>query len=145
MVFRFNQPLQTAVWYFWGSTNTDDDFQRYVDSFALVRRATPVRPAAILYVAPENPMPSATWRRRMAEASTSFATRPLVAFASPSTLVRTIVTGVNWLRPPPYDFHTCATFQEGLAWLDAQRPGVAVVLSDLMDECAREARTPRPP
>jgi hypothetical protein len=141
---RENHSLQVVCWYFYGDTNSDGDFQQYIDTFAMVRPETPVRPCALLYVEPNNPMPNATWRRKMAEASKDFASRPFVVFASPSTIVRTIVTGVNWLRPPEYDFQICSTFAEGLEWLDEQRPGVRVILSDLFDACVAEAGTKRP-
>ena len=144
IALRANHPLQAVFWYFYGKTNSDDDFQQYIDSFAMIREKTPVRPCGLLYVEPDNPMPNAAWRKKMADASTSFAVRPLAVFASPALIVRTIVTGVNWLRPPPYDFHVCGTIEEGLTWLEEHRPGVRALLSDLVDECIREAGTKRP-
>lgn len=145
--FRRNQTLRLMAWYFWGPSNTDDDYARYVESFTTASADGTLRPVGLLYVEPGNPLPNARWRKAIAEASASLdmGARPLVVFASPMTLVRGIVTAVNWLRPPPFDFETCGTLEAALAWLEARRPGVRAALLDLVDDCAREAGTPRPP
>jgi len=121
-------------------------FQRYVDSFTKVVVDDMLRPAALVYVERNNPMPNAHWRKQIAEASSelAFRARPRVAFAGPSPLVRGIITAINWLRPPPYDFEVFSTFDAGVSWLDEQRRGIKPALVEMMDACTTEAGTTRP-
>ena len=142
IAIRTNLPLRLMVWLFYGRHNSDEDFERYIESFQRNPGANALlRPAALLYVERDNPMPNAHWRKRIAESSRELGTgaRPLVVFASPSPLVRGIVTAINWLRPPPFDHFMCATIEEGVSWLDEHRRGIKPALLEMMDECRREA------
>jgi hypothetical protein len=141
LTFAISPERGAIVWYFSGKENSDDDYARYVASFAEADAlgAKHAKPVGLLYVEPNNPLPNAAWRKRMAEASTSLRSKPVLAFCSQSPLVRGIVTAVNWLRPPPYEFNTVSTFEEGLAWLEARRGESLPILGVLLGECKRTA------
>jgi hypothetical protein len=147
IAIRTNQPLRLIVWFFHGPKNSDEDYQQYVDSFTKVVVDETLRPAALLYVERNNPMPNAHWRKKIAEASSdlAFRARPRVAFSGPSPLVRGIITAINWLRPPGYDFEVFPTFDAGATWLDQHRRGIKPALVEMMDACAAEAGSSRPP
>lgn len=142
LTYRISEERGAVVWYFSGKENADDDYARYVASFAEADAlgAKHASPVGLLYVEPDNPLPNAAWRSRMAEASKRLRSRPALVFASSSPLVRGIVTAVNWLRPPPYEFTTVSTFEEGVAWLEEKRGGEPLpILGVLFRECQREA------
>jgi hypothetical protein len=142
LTYRIDPAYACAVWLFSGSSNTDDDFQRYVDSIprAIELAQHHERAAGIVYVERDNPMPDAKWRTRIADASTTFPIRPCIAFASPSTLIRGIVMAVNWIRPPPYDFTVEHSFDDAVAWIEEQRGAPMKILFSMMAECQAEAR-----
>jgi hypothetical protein len=141
--FRLDRAFGIFVWYFAGATNTDADFERYIESF---RRADeigagfPFKAAGLHYVEPENPMPNAKWRKRIAEESMVIKSTACLAFASPSPLVRGIVTAVNWFRPPPFEFVVASSFEEGVLWLEKQRGARLPLLAVLLEECKAELR-----
>jgi hypothetical protein len=142
LVYRIDRYFGICVWLFTGPTNTDDDFERYCGSFALADEAAavlPMRPVALLWVDRDNPLPNAKWRRRIAEASTTLRSRPAIAFASPSPLIRGIVTAVEWLRPAPYDFVVASTFEEALRYLEERRGAALLRVAELLAECRQEA------
>jgi len=147
LTFAISPERGAIVWYFSGKENSDDDYARYVASFAEADAlgAKHPKPVGLLYVDANNPLPNAAWRKRMAEASTRLRSKPVLAFCSQSPLVRGIVTAVNWLRPPPYEFNTVSTFEEGLAWLETRRGESLPILGVLFDQCKREAGTRRKP
>ena len=141
LTYRISEQRGAIVWYFSGRENSDGDSARYVSSFAeadALGEKHP-KPVGLLYVELHNPLPNAAWRKRMAEASAHLRSRPTLAFCSPSPLVRGIVTAVNWLRPPPYEFTTVGSFEDGTAWLQKKRGEILPILGVLFRECQREA------
>ena len=143
LTYRISEQRGAVVWYFSGRENTDDDYARYVSSFAEADAlgVKHPKPVGLLYVDAHNPLPDAAWRKRMAEASAHLRSRPILAFCSPSPLVRGIVTAVNWLRPPPYEFTTVSSVEDGVAWLQRKRGEILPILGVLLRECQREAGT----
>jgi len=138
---RVDSERGLIVWYFAGRTNSEADWQAYCDTFApadaLGLRVA--KPCGVLLVERENAMPDAKWRKRMAEASATLRSRPSVAFASASPLLRGMVTAVNWFRPPRYEFTIVSTFDEAIAWVEQRRddaPGAA--LRRMLEECKAE-------
>ena len=119
----FDEERGFVVWLLTGTTNSDEDYQRYVDSIVRLDRvaAGKHRPVAMLVVEAGNPAPGPTWRRRIAAASTSLVSQPVFVLVTTSTLVRGVLTAINWLRPPSYPFAARATFEEGLRWVEDQR------------------------
>ncbi len=134
-----------CVWYFCGATNTDEDYERYIESIGRADEMAakiPFPPAAILFVEAENPMPGAKWRKRFAEASMALKSRPFVAFASPAPMVRGVVTAVNWFRPPPFEFEVVASFEAGVAWLETKRGASLPRLYELLAQCREDVKGP---
>lgn len=143
--YRFDSAHGNCVWLLSGMTNTDDDFARYVDSFAKLDKAALQRKnaAGVLVVDRDNPMPNARWRKRIAEASASLQSRPLVAFASESPLVRGMVTAINWLRPPPFEFMITSTFDDAVRWFEAKREVPCKLFFPMLAELRAEADAAR--
>jgi hypothetical protein len=141
--YRFDSAYGNCVWLFSGSTNTDDDYERYVESFVHLDKIATRRelPAGILFVDRESPMPNARWRKRMAEASASLRSRPLIAFASESPLVRGVVTAINWLRPPPFEFSVTSSFDDAVTWIEGKRGVGAKLFFHMMAELRAEQAT----
>lgn len=145
-VYRLDKRRGLMVWLFTGSTNTDDDFARYVASFAIADEACTHGPQpgiGVLVVDDGNPVPNAAWRRRMAEASTKLKSNPIVILATSSSLVRGIATAINWIRPPPYEFFATATFDEAAAIAQKRRGEPLTALHVLLDEARAEAAKAR--
>src|SRR5258708_38160222 len=78
-------------------------------------------PAAILMADPDNPLPNAGWRRKIAEASTTLKSRPVFVMVSTSLVARGVVTAINWLRPPPYEHAVYRAFDEAGEWVARPR------------------------
>ena len=116
-------PEALCVWVFTGPHNSDADFEQYLASIRRLDEACRGRelPAGILVADPGNPPPNATWRRRIADETRSLATRPLFAMVTTSLVLRGVVTAINWIRPPPYEFATFERFDDALAWVEARR------------------------
>jgi hypothetical protein len=123
LTIETDEAASAAVWLFTGRQNADADYERYVASLAeLARTARRVGHGAGLLVAErDNPPPNATWRKRIADASRHYPPNCAFALVSESMLVRSVITAVNWLRPPTYDFVALATVDEALAWIAARR------------------------
>jgi hypothetical protein len=134
--FAVDRAHGNCIWLFSGETNSDDDFARYIETFALVDSVALQHelPAGILVVDRENPMPNALWRKRIAEASGSLKSRPLLAFASESPLVRGVLTAINWLRPPPFEFAVTSTFDDAVHWVEQKRQFPCKVFFPMMAE-----------
>jgi hypothetical protein len=140
---RLDRTFGICVWYFGVTSNSDADFERYVESFARadeIGAAISFPSCGLLYVEPENPMPNAKWRKRIAEASRVLKSKPSIVFASPSPLVRGIVTAINWLRPPPFAFQVTSSLDLGIAWLEERRGAKLPRIAELLEECRAEIR-----
>jgi hypothetical protein len=145
-VCRIDERRGLIVWLFTGKTNTDDDFARYLASFAPADEASlrgPRPGIGIILVDDGNPIPDAKWRKRMAEASTTLKSNPIVFLATRSSVVRGVAIAVNWMRPPPYELVVTATFEEAVAIAQKRRGEPLTALLVLLDEARTEAAKPR--
>lgn len=140
-----DRPTIIAVGVFFGPENTDADFQAYVDTFDYLddvcMRQPHERGVYALIVDPENPRPSALWRKRIADASAHLRSNPLVSLISKSATIRSVVTAVNWFRPPPYSIKCHETLEASAAWIQAQRSGDVL---GIMRRLERECRIVKP-
>lgn len=131
-----------CVGLFWGDHNTDDDFERYVtellEAAELAKGAD--RAAFILVARPENPPPSAMWRKRIAEATKDVGQGMLFGLVTPSTLLRGVLTAMNWMRRPLYEFETFSTFDEAVDWVEQKRGRPAPMLPVLLKEVEERSR-----
>jgi hypothetical protein len=143
MTFKYDQASSVAVFLFSGPTNTDRDFERYLEAIhALDAKQKFVDvPAMIIYVDRDNPMPNARWRRRIAEETRELKTKgAVVAFVGESPLLRGIVMAVSWIRPPPFEQTVVSTIGEAMKWVEARRGYPVKIIERLLDECRDEAR-----
>lgn len=142
-VYRMDRRRALSVWLFTGATNSDDDYAQYVASFAVsdeAARLAPQRGIGVLLVDEGNPVPNAAWRKRIADASTSLKSNPVVILASSSSVVRGIATAINWIRPPPYELRVASTFDEAVTIAQKERGGEPLTaLRVLLDEARAEA------
>lgn len=143
----FDRPNVIAVGVFSGRLNQDADFQEYIASFPylddMAMQNPHIRAVYAVVVDPENEMPNAVWRRRIADASAHLRSNPLVSMVTKSVAVRGIVTAINWIRPPPYEIKCHETIDLAAAWIQSQREGdIAGIMSRLERDC-RERGTGR--
>ena len=136
----FDSSTLVAVGIFYGRDNTDFDFQAYIDSFDELDEIAYERPderaAYVLIVDPENPRPNAMWRKRIADASSDIRSNPLVSLVTKSAAIRSVVTAINWFRPPKYSIKCHESLEAAGAWIQAQRSGeVLGVLQKLERDC----------
>jgi len=105
----------------------DDDYARCVSSMTEFEREVRNLPdgfAAILVTDPGVEAVPASWRKRMAQFNDSVQARQyLLAIVTPSSVVRGILTAINWLSParPGHVRKAHETFGEGQAWLEKHR------------------------
>jgi hypothetical protein len=146
MIHRVDRMTATATWLFVGRENSDDDLQRYVDSLVALRTLLKpgIRGSGLMFVERHNPAPGAVWRKRMAEASAEIGENCLYALVSESIAIRSVVTAINWLRPPRYLVSAFGKMEDAYAWIEPKRDRTAVVtLRAQMAEMRAEAERRR--
>jgi hypothetical protein len=133
-------PEALIVWVFSGPVNSDADFEKYLASIRRLDAACKGRdlPAGILVAEPGNPPPNAAWRLRMAEETRRLESRPLFALVSRSLLIRGVVTAINWIRPPAYDFAAFDAFDAAVAWIESRRGRKITIAKKLLAEARAE-------
>ncbi len=141
IAYKLDPRSATAVWYFHGPTNSDADFERYVASIRELESViTPTTAGTgLMLVERENPVPNATWRRRIAEASANVGVGCMYALVCESIAVRGVATAINWLRPPKYEFRAFAALDEAYGWLGGRRAESIAFLQATMAELRAEA------
>jgi hypothetical protein len=132
----FDRAFGVGVALFSGKTNEDADYERYCESVRVldVLAATRTLPALILVIDRENPMPTALWRKRMADARDKLRCKPVVAFVCVSPLLRGAIRAAEWLKPRPFPFVVEDDFAAAAQWVEGHRPGTQKLLRRLHDE-----------
>lgn len=140
LVIKDDVARAAVVWLFTGPSNSDDDFERYVESIQRMQQIVRGRdaPAGILVTDPGNPPPDARWRRQIAEASRDVDPNVLFALVSTSRIVRGVVTAINWIRPPTYHVDTFSTFAQATAWIEEHGGAAPHVFEGLLAEARAE-------
>lgn len=140
----FDRSSLIAVGIFSGLENTDADFQAYIDSFdrldVIAFKERSERAVYALIVDPENPRPNAFWRKRIADASSDVRSNPLVSLITTSAAIRSVVTAINWFRPPTYSIKCHESLEAAAAWARAHRSSDVL---EIMRQLERECRSPR--
>lgn len=96
MSFSYDLVWGVGVWRFQGSVNSDADYERYISSLhELDVRMRGRESTAIVVVDRDNPTPNAAWRKRMAEATRTVQSTPLLVFVSESRVARAVVTAIS--------------------------------------------------
>ncbi len=146
----FDPDKALGVFLFSGATNSEADFEAYLAAVvALDERAMHLdRPVLVQVVDPENAIPDAKWRRRIAEATTTIRSKPFYVMVTESTAARGVLTALNWLRPPPFEFEVVSTIERAARMVE-QKTGreLELVLYKLLDGLRQASRptTGRPP
>ncbi len=144
MYTRAYDPSLGLLFGLWsGATNTDDDFDRAAADVAMLDREGEARPDGVVHIAesdPDNPVPSSSQRKRLADAAEGVTHSKVYYFCmvTRSAAVRGVITLLGWFAPRrgPQLNGCRATFEEALAWVEKYRPG----LSDRLRELRLEAR-----
>lgn len=113
---------------FHGDTNSDEDFERYLASIRDADAAGLMKPGgiAVLLVERGNPMPNARWRRRIADDTANIrAQDALFVLCTEDTLIRGVLTAINWLRPPKYEVRVVGSVDALLELVRTRRPDAA--------------------
>jgi hypothetical protein len=113
---------------FFGPSNTDDDFARYIKSILDADTIGLTRPGgvAVLLVERGNPMPNAYWRRRIADETAHIQSKDaLFVLCTADPLIRGVLTAINWIRPPRYEVKITASVEDTAALLRVRRPDAA--------------------
>jgi hypothetical protein len=137
-----------VVGLFWGDTNTDDDYRRYVDSLVEADRGSPpeIAKTVILVVDRGNPAPPAQWRKRIADATERIRSKHvLFVLCAESPLIRGVVTAINWIRPPRYDVQVVSSPDAMLAVLAQRRSSAEEPVRRMLAELRVAARRSIPP
>jgi len=142
LMFRlaFDTSIVIGVGVFSGNENTDIDFQAYVNSFKRLDEIAYSRPdvrgAYAIIVDPDNPRPDAAWRKKIADASADIRSNPAVSLITKSAAIRSVITAINWFRPPRYEIKCHESVEASAAWISALRSeNVLPIMQKLEREC----------
>ncbi len=115
-----------AVWIFTGNEE-DADWRAYVEAMTSGSRfaqSAPQRPIFVVQIVdPGSPIPSATWRRAIADASSRVPPHVLFILVSSSLAVRSVSTALRWLRAPSYEEVAVSSLEEACDLVEARRAG----------------------
>lgn len=127
---------------FSGPDNADADYEAYCTSIIDLNRMASgsLMRVAILCVDADNPIPNASWRKKIADASANVDPNTLFVLVSDRTVVRGILTALNWLRPPTFHWSITKSFDEALEVVANHRLDAAERLRELRDDCDAQAR-----
>lgn len=130
-----------VVHYLSGPTNTDADYAAYCSTIERLNADATGEflHIGILTIAPENPMPNASWRKRIADASSDIDPNTLFILVSERPAVRGILTAINWVRPPTYQWCVVKTFEGALDVVREHRPEAVARVKELHEDCLRHA------
>ena len=121
----FDEDSATLVGKYDGRVQTDADYERCLqairttDACAVARGVPNI---CILVVSREVPRPPPVWRTRMAETNNAHrATKHRLALVMSDTLMRGVLTAINWLtRPRPgHQIKPFDTFASAAQWVRA--------------------------
>jgi hypothetical protein len=125
-----------------GGPSRDQDFEEFIRMSLILDtdgQQSKQRTAHLLVLEDSYPRPSATSRRKLADALRKFQVKePLFAVATKSQMVRGLLTVMNWIAPQVHEIEIFATPEEGILWIEEQRHEKLPVLGALLAE-SREA------
>lgn len=127
----------------------DEDYARCVNSmteFERTIRSQPGSLAAVLVTDPGVEAVPASWRKRMAQFNNSVqAQQYLLAIVTPSSVVRGILTAINWLSPAKQGHVRRAheTFADACTWVEKLRGRSEPQLDELYRATRAKVALPR--
>jgi hypothetical protein len=145
LVTRIHEERRLAVCLFTGRTNSDEDYERYLEVVREYDRRGQFmqRPVMIQVVDPGNKPPDSQWRKRISEAGAQVRSDPLFCMVSESPVVRGAVWVIRQIVRQPYDVHIERRFEDAVAWAESERGEPLPELHTLLARCraAAEAAT----
>lgn len=120
---------------FSGPANTDDDYQRYIDSILDADRQNLVKPrgTAILVVERGNPIPNAQWRKRIADATADLGGKEtLFVLCADDPIMSGVATAINWIRPAKYQLKVVSSIPAMLELLRKRGPAIAERVDEMV-------------
>lgn len=142
-VSRLDVEHGLAVGCFFGRTNDDADYERYIESVREAdRRCRPDTARIFVLVVERNsPPPSAKWRQRIAVETADVRTdNALFILCAESALIRGVVTAINWIRPPKYEVRIVSRPEDAIEIVRERHPPAAGPAKDLIASVRAEAR-----
>ena len=132
-----------AVWIFTGNEE-DADWKAYLDALITGSRyaqGAPHRPVFVVQIVdPGSPIPSASWRRAIAGASSRVPSHVFFILVSTSLAVRSVSTALRWLRAPSYEETAVASLEEVAELVEQRRSGARARLLAMERETRASAR-----
>jgi hypothetical protein len=127
---------------------SDEDYARCVNSMTEFERTVRTQPgglAAVLVTDPGVEAVPASWRKRMAHFNNSVqAQHYLLAIVTPSSVVRGILTAINWLSPAKQGHARKAheTFADACSWIEKHRGRAEPQLDELYRATRKKVALP---
>lgn len=132
-----------AVWIFTGNEE-DADWKAYLDALTTGSRyaqTAPERPVFVVQIVdPGSPVPSASWRRAIAGASSRVPSHVFFILVSTSLAVRSVSTALRWLRAPSYEETAVASLEEAAELMEQRRSGARMRVLRMERETRASAR-----
>jgi hypothetical protein len=126
-----------------GASCTDLDYERLIDAHRRfwAEASTGSMAKLVLVIDPGQKPPSPRWRQRMAAIRDQ--SRPFRSAIVTSSLVeRGVITALTWLRPagPEQKIVAMGTFDEAVAWFEAEVGGCSTLLRSLYAKAREEPK-----
>lgn len=141
---RRDESFGLAVWIFTGNEE-DADWKAYLDALVTgsqyAQEATQRPVFVVQIVDPGSPVPSASWRRAIAGASSRVPSHVFFILVSTSLAVRSVSTALRWLRAPSYEETAVASLEEAAELMEQRRSGARTRVMRIEREMRASART----
>jgi hypothetical protein len=137
-----DQTAALVVHYFSGPENSDADYESYCASVAELSKPSFDLRIGVLAFDAHNPMPNASWRKRIADASADMDPNTMFILVSERPIVRCIMTAINWVRPCTFQWSIVKCFDEALDSVAELRPNAVAGIRRLHDDCRRQSQMP---
>jgi hypothetical protein len=139
-VHRHDSQEAVAVWSFNRTTPEEwDEHFGHLREVATWSRATAKRAACLLIGGKDFDRPDAKRRQELAQLTEAPGYDPYVAFVTPNTALRAVLTVFKWVqKAPKYEMDFFGSSSEGVHWLARQRGGRIIVLERMLRDVERE-------
>lgn len=136
----YDKTAALVVSSFSGPTNSDADYAAYCANIEELKEEAPdLLRIAVLTISSDNPIPNASWRKRIADASADVGANTLFILVSDRPVVRGILTAINWVRPPSYQWSIEKSFDDAIDLVAKHRPDAIARLLELHGDCQARA------
>jgi hypothetical protein len=143
-IHRHDESQALAVWFFDSVSGAEwDQHFEHLRQVATWTGKTGKRACCLLVVGKSFERPDAMRRASLTALTEAPGYNPYVAFVSPNTALRAILTMFSWFqKAPKYEMEFFATAAEGTKWLDQNRGGGIGRLTSMLREVESEMAGP---